>query len=146
MKAFRKEAQGSGIPVLDWSCGPTGYESGTAAAALLSQGIDGAFCVTDLLALGFLDAARYRHGLAVPDALSIVGFDDIPQADWLGYRLTTVRQPLEAMAEAVVRLLDRPHPSRDAPEIERLVLLVTLIERGTVRARPIQDSRQDNRR
>ncbi|MGO8112740.1 substrate-binding domain-containing protein, partial [Rhizobium leguminosarum] len=60
---------------------------------LSDKTIDGAFCFTDLMALGFLDAARLEMGRRVPEDLSVVGFYDIPQASWKSYQLTTVAQP-----------------------------------------------------
>jgi DNA-binding LacI/PurR family transcriptional regulator len=90
--------------------GPTSYGSGVEAARQVfgrSQGPDGVFCVTDLLALGFMDAARHEFGLRVPDDLCVIGFDDIEQAGWESYRLTTFAQPLERMADYVARLVAR---------------------------------------
>ena len=63
---------------------------------------DAAFCVTDLIACGFMDAARHEFGLSVPDELSVIGFDDIEQASWLSYRLTSFSPPVEELAAAVV--------------------------------------------
>ena len=57
-----------------------------ALSMLAEEPFDGAFCVTDLLALGFLDAARSECGRRVPQDLSVIGFDDIPQAGWSAYR------------------------------------------------------------
>lgn len=50
-------------------------------------------CMSDRLALGVLEAAR-QMGLQVPQDVSIVGFDDIPEAARTTPRLTTVHQPL----------------------------------------------------
>ncbi|URL59128.1 LacI family DNA-binding transcriptional regulator [Luteibacter flocculans] len=58
--------------------------------------IDGVFCGDDVLALGAMDACRER-GVAVPGAVSIVGFDDMPLASWSSYSLTTMRQPIRDM-------------------------------------------------
>ncbi|MFF4835458.1 LacI family DNA-binding transcriptional regulator [Streptomyces sp. NPDC001315] len=58
----------------------------------------------DLIALGALSAAR-TLGLSVPDDLSIVGFDDLPQAAHSAPPLTTVRQPLQEMGRAGTRAL-----------------------------------------
>ncbi|CAM3605857.1 Catabolite control protein A [Vibrio aerogenes CECT 7868] len=88
--------------------GPTCYDSGAKAARQLlasSQRPDGVFCVTDLLACGFLDVAGKEFGLSVPDELCVVGFDDIEQASWEGYQLTTFSQPLEDMAGAIIARL-----------------------------------------
>ncbi|MGN9809325.1 LacI family DNA-binding transcriptional regulator [Micromonospora sp. BQ11] len=64
------------------------------------------FCGNDEQALGALHACRER-GLDVPGDVSLVGFDDVPMAGWLTPRLTTVRQPLEAMGAEAVHLLLR---------------------------------------
>jgi LacI family xylobiose transport system transcriptional regulator len=61
------------------------------------------FAGNDLQALGLYEAAR-ELGLRLPADLSIVGFDDLPLARWVGPPLTTIRQPLVAMAETAARL------------------------------------------
>ncbi|AVV45180.1 LacI family transcriptional regulator [Streptomyces sp. P3] len=58
----------------------------------------------DLMALGAIDAAR-ACGLEVPTALSVVGFDDLPQAAQSFPGLTTVRQPLHDMGQKAARAL-----------------------------------------
>jgi LacI family transcriptional regulator len=60
------------------------------------------FAANDEMAFGAIDAAASR-GLKVPGDLSVVGFDDIPTASARFPRLTTVRQPYEALAERSVR-------------------------------------------
>jgi DNA-binding LacI/PurR family transcriptional regulator len=65
------------------------------------------FCANDMMAMGFLDAAR-QLGIAVPDELSVVGFDDIPQAAWDAYSLTTMRQPIDQMVASTVELVTKP--------------------------------------
>jgi DNA-binding LacI/PurR family transcriptional regulator len=65
---------------------------------------DGIFCANDLMALGILDAARQR-GIKVPQDVSVIGFDDIPQAGWSSYSLTTLRQPVDVMVSSTVDLL-----------------------------------------
>ncbi len=68
---------------------------------------DAVFCVNDVIAMGAVDAAR-ALGARVPDDIWIVGFDDLTMAGWESYSLTTVRQPMEEMAElAVEYLLER---------------------------------------
>jgi DNA-binding LacI/PurR family transcriptional regulator len=57
------------------------------------------------MALGVLDYARCVLGLRVPEELSVIGFDDVEQASWPKYDLTTVRQPVEAMVNSSVELL-----------------------------------------
>ncbi|MCR4470462.1 LacI family DNA-binding transcriptional regulator [Burkholderia sp. SCN-KJ] len=87
------------------------YQQGFAAAKELlgraRQRLDAVFCVNDILAIGAMDAAR-SLGLSIPGDLWVVGYDDIEQASWESFNLTTVRQPLGAMADQTIRfLLDR---------------------------------------
>jgi DNA-binding LacI/PurR family transcriptional regulator len=66
--------------------------------------------ISDQLALGVLDAAAER-GVAVPDALSVIGFDDVPAAALSTPPLTTIRQPHAGKgATAIQLLLDRVEP------------------------------------
>jgi LacI family gluconate utilization system Gnt-I transcriptional repressor len=71
---------------------PTTLKSGRLALSEVLQGgsVDAVFCSSDLLALGVLTEARVR-GLAVPDALAVIGFGDLEFAASLDPALTTVR-------------------------------------------------------
>ncbi len=83
-------------------------ESSRRAALGLLGGPDAptaVFCCTDAMAMGVLAAAR-ELGLSVPGRLAVIGFDDVPELGWSSPALTTVRQPLRAMAEGAVRILD----------------------------------------
>ncbi|GAB1640297.1 LacI family DNA-binding transcriptional regulator [Krasilnikovia sp. MM14-A1259] len=60
------------------------------------------FASSDTMALGVIEAAR-RRGLRVPDDLSVVGFDDLPESCWASPPLTTVRQPLADMGGLAAR-------------------------------------------
>ena len=62
------------------------------------------FASNDLSAFGAMDAAR-EYGLRIPDDISIIGFDDVPQAPFVYPKLTTVRQPLELMGQVAVKIL-----------------------------------------
>ena len=90
-------------------------------------------CGNDMQALGVCDAA-FALGLDVPRDLSVVGFDDAPSASWARPPLTTVRQPLQEMAEEATRLALRLR----AGEVEnsRLELATTLVERGSTAPPP----------
>ncbi|MFC9156462.1 LacI family DNA-binding transcriptional regulator [Streptomyces bauhiniae] len=84
------------------------------------------FAGNDLQALGLYEAAR-ELGLRVPEDVSVVGFDDLPVARWVGPPLTTVRQPLTEMAEAAARLvleLGRGERERTATRLELATSLV----------------------
>lgn len=80
-------------------------EGGHAAAgALLDEGCTGIVCGSDLMALGAVRAARQR-GLSVPGSVSVVGYDDSQLNAFTDPPLTTVRQPVRAMANAAVHAL-----------------------------------------
>lgn len=62
------------------------------------------FACSDAMALGVYRACEAR-GLSIPDDVSVVGFDGLPQTEWMRPRLTTVAQPLRRMGAAAVRLV-----------------------------------------
>jgi DNA-binding LacI/PurR family transcriptional regulator len=57
------------------------------------------------MAIGALDGLRTDLGRNVPKDIQVLGYDDIEQAAWVAYNLSTIRQNIEAQAEAVIRLL-----------------------------------------
>lgn len=82
------------------------------------------FAGSDLQALGVLEAARVK-GLHVPRDLSVVGYDDVPLAQWSSPPLTTVHQPLRRMAEEASRMLfHRDESGKAAQRIELATHLV----------------------
>lgn len=89
--------------------GDFGYHSGGTGLKKLRDRIgahpDAVICANDTMALGCLDAARHEYGLAVPEDLSVVGFDGVGPARWTSYNLTTVRQPVSRMTEAAVSMI-----------------------------------------
>lgn len=87
--------------------GAFSYEHGYAAAASLagSELPDAVFCANDILAFGFMDAARRELGLSIPKDVSVAGFDGISMAGWPSHALTTVRQPLDAMLDVALELI-----------------------------------------
>lgn len=93
------------------------------------------FCANDVVAFGALDATR-RLKVAVPEQVSIVGFDDIPMAGWEAFALTTVRQPLTEMARDAARLLIARIESSDGAEPTRIVFPTHLIQRATTGPAP----------
>src|SRR6476469_2109745 len=78
------------------------------------------FAGNDLQALGVYQAAREAR-LHIPEDLSVVGFDDLPVAQWVGPPLTTIRQPLMDMAttaaEMVVAMAGGAEPAQTRVEL-----------------------------
>lgn len=75
-----------------------------AAARLLTTGATALICASDALALGSVRAA-HRLGLSVPGDLSVIGFDDSPYLIATDPPLTTIRQPVRAIAAAASEAL-----------------------------------------
>jgi DNA-binding LacI/PurR family transcriptional regulator len=67
----------------------------------LRPGIDAVFAASDLMATGALHALR-RLGRKVPDDVAVIGFDDVPSAQLTDPRLSTIRQPFDAMGVRMV--------------------------------------------
>ncbi|MFI0226331.1 LacI family DNA-binding transcriptional regulator [Streptomyces lydicus] len=106
-----------------------------AAAALLDDGCTGIVCGSDLMALGAVRAAR-RRGLDVPGQLSVVGFDDSQLIAFTDPPLTTVRQPVQAMATAAVGALieeihDRAQGRESPPQRTEFIFRPELVVRGS---------------
>lgn len=108
------------------------YEDGHAGFRALMAVADpptAVFCANDVLALGALNAA-HSLGVAVPDDVTVFGFDDIAMAAWDGFRLSTVRQDLPAMARTAAALLTDRFGDPARP-VERVELPAPLVLRGT---------------
>ncbi|MGI9665854.1 MAG: LacI family DNA-binding transcriptional regulator [Acidimicrobiia bacterium] len=78
------------------------------------------FASSDAEAFGVMKVARER-GLSIPNDLSVVGFDDIPEASNVTPRLTTVRQPMRAMgmlaAEMLMSAVEEGQPRTSTVEL-----------------------------
>ncbi len=81
----------------DWSAG-SGY---AAVDAVRDAGVTAVFAANDQMALGLL-SALHAAGLAVPGDVSVVGFDDTPDAAFYWPALTTVRQDFDELARRAV--------------------------------------------
>jgi len=90
------------------------------------------FAGSDLQAFGVYEAAR-ELGLRVPEDLSVVGYDDLQVAQWVGPPLTTVRQPLTEMAEQATRLALQLRNGQET-ETLRVDLATSLVVRDSTTA------------
>jgi len=88
-----------------------GYDFAGAQAAVRSlfqsgsERPDALFVANDHMAMAALETLRSELKLKVPGDVSLVGFDDVPQATWPSFALTTVRQDVDAMVSATKKLL-----------------------------------------
>ncbi|TDL78269.1 LacI family DNA-binding transcriptional regulator [Palleronia sediminis] len=120
-EGFRDAARRAGVASDAVALGATSYAAGREIGDRLLGGQappDGIFCTTDLIACGVIDAARDRGGLRIPQDLRVIGFDDIPQAGWDAYRLTTFGQPIEGIVDACVAWLDQETAGPRTVELE----------------------------
>lgn len=109
-----------------------GYEAAQRLLATHAP-FSGLVVANDQMALGAIRALR-EHGLRVPEDVSIVGFDDIPEAAYFDPPLTTVRQDFAALGEHSVDYLIDLIGNRQTPLHQR-VIHTTLIERQSVRCK-----------
>ena len=98
---------------------------------LLEEKVDAVFATSDIMALGAMRAIQER-GLAVPEDVSVIGFDDLFVAGLASPALTTISQPTRQMATLATQLLiDRLEGKWKGPQ--QVVLPVTLTIRETCR-------------
>ena len=111
------------------------YESALEAASALLRLPDrptAIFAASDVQAMGVYEAAR-QNGLRLPQDLSVVGFDDVPMAQWVSPPLTTLRQPLAEMATLATRTLLAGDPIGLQNRVE---LATTLVVRSSTQPPP----------
>ncbi|ONG47271.1 hypothetical protein BKE38_24245 [Pseudoroseomonas deserti] len=107
-----------------------GFAAGQQIAALpVGERPDAVFAVSDVMAMGVIDALRMA-GLSAPRDMAVVGFDGLPEAAWPHYDLTTVEQPLPAMIGRALDLLQARMADRSLPD-ETVSLRGRLVVRGS---------------
>ena len=89
------------VLVGDWTP-RSGYECGAAIAA--DPSITAVFAGSDQMAIGIIRALAER-GIRVPGDVSVVGFDDIPEAEFISPPLTTVRQDFSQLGRDIMATL-----------------------------------------
>jgi DNA-binding LacI/PurR family transcriptional regulator len=118
------------IPIVE--CGADSVTNAAKGARLLfdrAPGVTAILAMTDVQALGVLEEAR-RRGISVPGDLSVVGFDDIPEARLSTPALTTVVHPIVEKGLTAARILFDDHQPQHA------TLPVTLAVRSSTAAPP----------
>ncbi len=95
-------------------------------------GVDIFVCMSDVMALGVVRAI-WDLGYTVPGDFNVTGFDDIPVAQYVRPRLTTVRQDVSLIGYEGTKLLERI--MTDASKGDRIIVPHTLVIRDSVRKR-----------
>lgn len=98
--------------------GPFDFDTGHSGARTLLDRPDRPsllLCGNDVVALGVLNAAT-ELGLAIPEDVSVVGFDDLPASRWTLIQLSTIAYDLDAMSREAARLIvSRVESNPDGP-------------------------------
>ncbi|RKS68480.1 DNA-binding LacI/PurR family transcriptional regulator [Motilibacter peucedani] len=115
----------------DWSA-RSGYEA--AASLATADDVTAVFCANDEMAAG-LCRAVHESGRSIPDDLSVVGFDDVPLADYLWPPLTTVHQDFQEIGLRLVDLLLRQLAGEVLTD-ERVIVPTTLVVRASTAPPP----------
>ncbi|WP_394552812.1 LacI family DNA-binding transcriptional regulator [Agromyces sp. MMS24-JH15] len=113
------------------------FESGVLLGGeLLDSGVrcTAVVCGSDSIAFGVMEAAR-RRGIRLPEDLSITGFDDVPQAEWVAPKLTSVRAPLIGIGRMAVETVLALAEGR-APISHNIQLSTSLVVRESTAPPP----------
>lgn len=111
----------------DWSAA-SGYRAGQMLARM--NDVTAIFAANDHLALGILRALHER-GRRVPDHISVVGFDDVPEAEFYIPPLTTIRPDFDGVAAACLDLLLAQIDSGHS-RAQRRIIAPALVSRSSV--------------
>ncbi len=137
-RGFREGLAERGLRIWARSVGNYDFEQARNAARELfrpgSEHPDAVFVASDHMAFAVMDTLRFELALRVPQDVSVVGFDNVPQAEWGSYRLTTVEQQVEPMIEATVGLLQRYLRDERSSQSENVIVPVQLVIRESVRS------------
>jgi DNA-binding LacI/PurR family transcriptional regulator len=134
LRGFRSRLGASGLePVAEVFGRSFSYTEGNRLMRVLmgQSAVEAVFCGDDILAIGAIDACR-KAGIAIPEEVGFVGFDDMSMASWAAYDLTTIRQPVAKIiataVELIVSVIDDPI------QLSRSRLLpCEVVDRGTLR-------------
>lgn len=130
VERLRQEAPGEHIRICD---GGLTYVGGHQAALDLLGGSDrpdSLICLTDIMALGAMDAVRHVLKLRIPEDVAVIGFDDITEAGYASYGLTTVRTPVTEMIDHMISLIS---PEAAVSEPTAIEIAAEIIIRGSTR-------------
>ena len=88
------------------------------------------FVANDHMAIAVMDTLRGSLGLRVPQDVAVIGFDNVPQAAWGGYSLSSIEQDAQAMIDATARIMIEQIQDESLPA-QHINMPVRLIERAS---------------
>lgn len=129
VRGWRGELEAAGLPIIpplvgDWM---PNYGRDVAARAVLDSGATGVFVANDQMALGVLHGL-HQAGVDVPGQVSVVGFDDIPEAAFFWPSLTTVRPDFSELGRRCVSVLLDQLAGRQSSTIEQISPILVIRE------------------
>jgi DNA-binding LacI/PurR family transcriptional regulator len=129
------EAWGRPVPALRWG-GDWSAQSGYAAGVSLARDPDvtAIFAANDQMAIGVMAALR-EAGRRVPADISVVGFDDLPEAAFLDPPLTSVRQDFLELGRRTMALLERVLAGEEQPTVD--LVPTSLVVRASTAPPPL---------
>ncbi|AKV88057.1 LacI family transcriptional regulator [Microbacterium sp. CGR1] len=130
-RGWRKALAEAGVEATEVVRGDWTAEAGFAAGEAL-RAASAVFCANDQMALGLLRALA-ESGRRVPEDVSVIGFDDVPDAANYRPPLTTIRQDFAALARRAVDLLVADIEGAADGAASAVVVPTLLVERSSTR-------------
>lgn len=136
---YRRALSDAGIPLDPALVGIGRYEleaTRASALAMLSAASrpTAIFAANDLSAIAVIDVA-HELGLRVPDDLSVIGFDDVPEATRRALPLTTIQQPMRRLGAVAAEMVFTLLAGGEIDEMN-VILPTRLVVRATTAAPP----------
>lgn len=133
---FTAELASAGHRVFARAVGHYSFEAAQAATRQMflnsnaSERPSALFVANDHMAIAAMDTLRGELGLRIPQDVAVIGFDNVPQAAWGAYSLSSVEQDAQAMIESTVKIMLEQIAS-DEVTAHHVKLPVRLIERAS---------------
>lgn len=118
----------------DWTA-RSGYDAGVSLAR--DRDVTAVFAANDQMAMGVVAAMR-EAGRRVPEDVSVIGFDDLPESPYLAPPLTSIRQDFAELGRRTMALVERVLAGEEQPAVE--LVPTTLVVRASTAA-PAQRAR-----
>jgi DNA-binding LacI/PurR family transcriptional regulator len=138
-EGLRNAIRQAGISLFAQANGDSDRAAASAATlSLMRESVrpDAIVVASDFMAFAVIDTLRHELNLSVPDDVSVISFDNVPQAAWSSYGLTSVAQSINKLVSATVELLTHPAPP-EASVSRNVVVACELVERSSVAMRRV---------
>lgn len=138
-RGFSDELKKAGLKIYRRAVGHYDFNAAKKATheLLKKPGLpDALFVANDHMAIAAMDVIRHELKLDIPKDIGIIGFDDIPQAAWDSYQLTTVAQHLTQMVDASVDLLLQQIKTKI--KSDNIIIPCDIVERKTLRIKAMK--------